>query len=71
MVKRRGPRTDPWGIPWITAAVVELKPLRVMNCFLFEVGLEPREYCVSEANELGETREEDGMEDSVKGCRDV
>ena len=35
-MKRRGPRTEPWGTPWVTGAVEELQLLMEMNCFLLE-----------------------------------
>ncbi len=36
MVKRRGPRTEPCGTPWLTGAGWELDPLMVTNCYLLD-----------------------------------
>ena len=35
-MKRRGPRTEPWGTPWVSGAVEEVQLLMEMNCFLSE-----------------------------------
>lgn len=32
MIKRRGPRTDPWGTPEVTGEGWDLKDLSCMNC---------------------------------------